>query len=78
LPAADSANTLRGLPGSPERISGPAFRIRSADDFKKFPAGAILVAPTTNPAWTALFYSAKAVVTESGGPLSYGAVTARE
>jgi pyruvate,water dikinase len=36
------------------------------------------VARTTNPAWTPLFYSACAVVTESGGPLSHGAVTARE
>jgi pyruvate,water dikinase len=38
----------------------------------------VLVARTTNPAWTPLFYSAAAVVTESGGPLSHGAVTARE
>jgi phosphohistidine swiveling domain-containing protein len=77
-PTDDSATTLRGLPGSPGRATGPAFRIRSSDDFKRFPAGAVLVAPTTNPAWTALFYSAIAVVTESGGPLSHGAVTARE
>ena len=38
----------------------------------------MLVARTTSPAWTPLFYSASAVVTESGGPLSHGAVTARE
>lgn len=38
----------------------------------------MLVARTTNPAWTPLFYSAVAVVTESGGPLSHGAVTKRE
>jgi pyruvate,water dikinase len=38
----------------------------------------VLVARTTNPTWTPLFYSAVAVVTESGGPLSHGAVTARE
>jgi phosphoenolpyruvate synthase/pyruvate phosphate dikinase len=36
------------------------------------------VARTTTPAWTPLFYSASAVITESGGPLSHGAVTARE
>ncbi|MDO1708318.1 PEP-utilizing enzyme, partial [Escherichia coli] len=29
-------------------------------------------------AWTALFYRASGVITESGGPLSHGAVTARE
>lgn len=37
-----------------------------------------MVARTTNPAWTALFYRASGVITESGGPLSHGAVTARE
>jgi pyruvate,water dikinase len=50
----------------------------SPDDFPRFPKGAVLVARTTNPTWTPLFYSAVAVVTESGGPLSHGAVTARE
>ena len=48
------------------------------DDFAAFPKGAVLVARTTNPTWTPLFYNAVAVVTESGGPLSHGAVTARE
>lgn len=48
------------------------------EDFARFPKGAVLVARTTNPTWTPLFYSAVAVVTESGGPLSHGAVTARE
>jgi pyruvate,water dikinase len=69
---------LRGLPGSPGRVTGPCFLVRSADDFARFPRRAILVAPTTNPAWTPLFYSALALITESGGPLSHGAVTARE
>jgi pyruvate,water dikinase len=36
------------------------------------------VARTTNPAWTPLFYSASGLITESGGALSHGAVTARE
>jgi pyruvate,water dikinase len=48
------------------------------DDFARFPKGSVLVARTTNPTWTPLFYSAAAVITESGGPLSHGAVTARE
>ncbi|MDF7680975.1 PEP-utilizing enzyme [Enterobacteriaceae bacterium ESL0689] len=49
-----------------------------APDLPLFPQGAILVARTTNPAWTALFYRASGVITESGRPLSHGAVTARE
>lgn len=69
---------LTGLPGSPGVASGPVFKVYSQEDFASFPPGAILIARTTNPAWTPLFYRAAAVVTESGGPLSHGAVTARE
>lgn len=73
-----AGNVLHGLPGSPGRATGPCFIVRGPDDFGRFPSKAVLVARTTNPAWTPLFYSAAAVVTESGGPLSHGAVTARE
>jgi pyruvate,water dikinase len=68
----------RGLPGSPGRVTGRCFRVLDPADFGRFPKGAILVARTTNPAWTPLFYSAAGLITESGGPLSHGAVTARE
>jgi pyruvate,water dikinase len=74
----ESGQVLRGLPGSPGRVSGSCFLVRSPEDFSRFPQQAILVAPTTNPAWTPLFYSALGLITESGGPLSHGAVTARE
>jgi pyruvate,water dikinase len=74
----DKSECLRGLPGSPGRVSGPVFRVQCVEDFARFPRGAVLVAPTTNPAWTPLFYSACGLITESGGPLSHGAVTARE
>ncbi|CAD6876331.1 Phosphoenolpyruvate synthase (EC 2.7.9.2) [Methylomonas fluvii] len=67
-----------GLPGSPGVACGAVFKVLSQDDFADFPANAVLVARTTNPAWTPLFYKAAAVITESGGPLSHGAVTARE
>jgi pyruvate,water dikinase len=69
---------LRGLPGSPGVVSNQCFIVHGPDDFGRFPAGSILVARTTNPAWTPLFYSASGLITESGGPLSHGAVTARE
>src|SRR4029079_9504378 len=69
---------LTGIPGGPGTAEGPVFIGRTGADFPRFPKGAVLVARTTNPAWTPLFYSAAAVVTESGGPLSHGAVTARE
>ena len=74
----EGSGRLRGLSGSPGCAEGEVFQVLSPDDFSGFPKGAVLVARTTNPAWTPLFYSACAVVTESGGPLSHGAVTARE
>jgi len=73
-----SGDCLTGLAGSPGEAEGEIFTVLSADDFAKFPKGAVLLARTTNPTWTPLFYSAAAVITESGGPLSHGAVTARE
>jgi pyruvate,water dikinase len=74
----DVLNGLKGIAGSPGKAIGPVFVIHGPEDFGKFPKGAVLVARTTNPAWTPLFYGACAVITESGGPLSHGAVTARE
>lgn len=73
-----SANVLKGLAGSPGVAEGKVHLVRSSDDFADFPKGSVLVARTTNPTWTPLFYLAAAVITESGGPLSHGAVTARE
>ncbi|MGO3152675.1 MAG: PEP/pyruvate-binding domain-containing protein [Galactobacter sp.] len=74
----DSEGVIRGTAGSPGEVSGEVFVVHSPEDFSSFPEGAILIARTTNPAWTALFYQASGVVTESGGALSHGAVTARE
>lgn len=73
-----AGDLLTGLAGSGGAAEGPVFIVLTPEDFARFPKGAVLVARTTNPAWTPLFYSAVAVVTESGGPLSHGAVTARE
>lgn len=78
LDKAELNDALTGLPGAPSIAHGKTCVIRSSDDFASFVPGAVLVARTTNPAWTPLFYAASAVITESGGPLSHGAVTARE
>ena len=40
--------------------------------------GEILVAPSTDPGWTPLFLTASGLVMEMGGPISHGAVVARE
>jgi phosphohistidine swiveling domain-containing protein len=76
--AIESGAELSGIPGSPGVQEGEVFIVTCPQDFAEFPSGAILVARTTNPVWTPLFYTAAAVITESGGPLSHGAVTARE
>lgn len=39
--------------------------------------GEVLVAPSTDPAWTPLFLSAGALVMELGGVMSHGSVVAR-
>ena len=77
-PLNPAGEVLTGLAGSPGTAEGAVFQVLTPDDFAKFPKGAVLVARTTNPTWTPLFYLAAAIVTESGGPLSHGAVTARE
>uniref|UniRef100_UPI000A987E76 PEP-utilizing enzyme n=1 Tax=Neobacillus fumarioli TaxID=105229 RepID=UPI000A987E76 len=40
--------------------------------------GEIMIAPFTDPGWTPLFHSAKALVMEVGGMMTHGAVVARE
>jgi pyruvate,water dikinase len=40
--------------------------------------GYVLVCPSTDPAWVPLFVRAKALVMETGGVLSHGAIVARE
>nr|WP_241265326.1 PEP-utilizing enzyme [Burkholderia cenocepacia] len=40
--------------------------------------GDILVTKFTDPSWTPLFVSVKGLVTEVGGPMTHGAVIARE
>lgn len=71
-------DVLKGLGGSPGLVEGIVYVMNGPEDFSRFPKDSILVARTTNPAWTPLFYQATGVITESGGPLSHGAVTARE
>jgi pyruvate,water dikinase len=68
----------QGVAGSPQVASGVARVIRGPHEFHSLRRGEILVAPSTDPAWTPLFALAGAVVTEVGGILSHGAIVARE
>jgi pyruvate,water dikinase len=69
---------LRGIGTSGGVVTGPARVLRWVEDFARFEPGEILVAVTTTPAWTPLFSTAAAVVTDIGGPLSHSSVIARE
>jgi pyruvate,water dikinase len=46
--------------------------------FSKIRAGDVVVCPTTSPAWSVVFPSMGALVTDGGGILSHPAIIARE
>ncbi|MFC9350633.1 PEP/pyruvate-binding domain-containing protein [Arthrobacter sp. NPDC057013] len=69
--------TLAGAPASAGTVTGKARVILDPAGAHLEP-GEILVAPSTDPGWTPLFMTAGALVMEMGGPISHGAVVARE
>jgi len=71
------AGTLVGSPVSAGVAEGKA-RIVLKPEEAFLNEGEILVAPHTDPGWTPLFQSAKALVTEVGGLMTHGSVVARE
>jgi pyruvate,water dikinase len=76
-PVAAADGTLVGMAAAPGRATGPARVIRDPAGARIEP-GEILVAPTTDPGWTPLFLTARALVTEIGAPLAHGPTVARE
>ncbi|MBN2909565.1 phosphoenolpyruvate synthase [Polycladomyces sp. WAk] len=68
---------LVGTPASAGVIEGKA-RIVLKPENAHLNEGEILIAPHTDPGWTPLFQSAKALVTEVGGLMTHGSVVARE
>jgi pyruvate,water dikinase len=67
-----------GISVSPGTASGAARIVHSPTDAAHLRQGDILVAPSTDPGWTPLFLRASAIVMETGGFLSHGAIVARE
>jgi len=68
---------LVGIPASSGVAEGYVKVVRRLEE-GKLNKGEILVAPYTDPGWTPLFHSAKALVTEVGGMMTHGSVVARE
>jgi pyruvate,water dikinase len=77
-PRAHPEAVVNGAPGSPGSYTGPVRIVRGEADFAVLRPGEILVAPTTDPAWSVLFGIAGALVTDGGGILSHAAILARE
>ena len=79
LPKVDAGvKELKGIAVSPGTVTGKARVILHADDHEHVEPGEILVAPSTDPAWTPYFLPAAGVVMDQGGVLSHGAIIARE
>lgn len=76
--ADDLGTVFDGLPGSGGSYTGNARIILSEADFGSLREGDVLVATTTDPAWSVLFAIAGALVTQTGGVLSHAAIVARE
>ncbi|WP_343547864.1 PEP/pyruvate-binding domain-containing protein [Ralstonia sp.] len=77
-PIALSGETWTGTAVGAGSAQGLARLVDHAAAGTALQAGDILIAPSTDPAWTPLFLKAGALVMETGGYLSHGAIVARE
>jgi pyruvate,water dikinase len=75
--ATGADGVLRGTPASGGVVTQKARVILDPAEASLEP-GEILVAPSTDPGWTPLFLTAGGLVMEMGGPMSHGAIVARE
>ena len=74
-----TVDALTGVPVSaPATVEGTARVVTDPSSDDPLDAEEILVCDTTDPSWVSLFVSAAALVIDIGGPLSHGAIVARE
>ena len=78
IPDPGSGDALQGFGASPGRVTGRARVLSDVGQGGELRPGEVLVARTTDIAWTTLFRTASAVVTEIGAPTSHAAIVARE
>ncbi|MCA1842652.1 MAG: hypothetical protein LC792_05575, partial [Actinobacteria bacterium] len=69
---------IEGIAASSGRYTGPARVVRHEGELEKVQPGDVLVCPATSPAWSPVFPSIGALVTDTGGILSHAAIIARE
>ncbi|MFM8273279.1 MAG: PEP/pyruvate-binding domain-containing protein [Gemmata sp.] len=77
LPGPVGGDKLEGVALSAGVAEGPAL-VLTEPTAAPPEGGYVLVCPSTDPAWVPLFVHAKALVMETGGVLSHGAIVARE
>ena len=78
LPVPPGGDKLEGVALSAGVAEGPALVLTEPTAAPPGEGGYVLVCPSTDPAWVPLFVRAKALVMETGGVLSHGAIVARE
>ena len=74
----DGAQELTGEPVAAGVATGEARLVYDPQQAGDLGTDYVLVCPSTDPGWTALFVHAKALVVERGGVLSHGAIVARD
>ncbi|RDE14377.1 MAG: hypothetical protein C4K47_04305 [Candidatus Thorarchaeota archaeon] len=74
----EPSSVLQGIAASQGQATGPVRVLYSIQEIPKVKSEEILVVPRTDPGWTPVFSSIRALITETGGILSHGAVVSRE
>jgi pyruvate,water dikinase len=73
-----TASEVAGFGCSSGTITGPARVVLEDDRAGAMEPGEVLVCPMTDPSWAPFYVLASALVIDVGGPLSHGAIIARE
>jgi pyruvate,water dikinase len=77
-PGVRDEHIVAGTPASPGRYTGTVRVVMGEHQFGKIRGGDVVVCPVTSPAWSVVFPSMGALVTDIGGILSHPAIIARE
>jgi rifampicin phosphotransferase len=71
-------DVITGIGASPGTVQGRATIVHNLSEASKVQSGDILVCEMTMPAWTPLFSTASALISDTGGVLSHCAIVSRE
>jgi pyruvate,water dikinase len=77
-PSEERRSSVNGVGVSPGVVEGTARVVLEPAGMDERAHGEILICPFTDPSWGAMFVVAAGLVVEVGGPISHGAIIARE